>query len=94
MPWARQASDCMGLPGQLDNLLYVYFAFADQMKKVVECKHKCKAKLSKLDVKPVKDILANIYHHLQYSYCKGRATFSFTSLSCANSLVLVKVTKS
>ncbi|XP_067929835.1 prolyl 3-hydroxylase 1-like isoform X2 [Watersipora subatra] len=45
-------------------------AIADQMEKMVRCKHGCRARLSKLDLQIVKDILTNMYHHLQYSYTK------------------------
>ena len=44
---------------------------SDQMERVIPCKHQCRTKLSKLDLKPVDDIVANIYHHLQYAYSKG-----------------------
>ena len=49
---------------------HFWFILLDQIAKVVRCKHKCKSRLSKIDLRAQADIVASIYHHLQYSYSK------------------------
>ena len=44
----------------------------DQMEKVIPCKHQCRKKLSKIDLTYHDDVVANMYHHLQYAFSKGK----------------------